>query len=339
MDRRSFLTLPLIAPLASLSSLRETPVSRLCRFPVMGTSLDFAAWGPRVEAERAGGLVLDEIGRLAARLSTYDEEAEMSRLARGEWAAPASPEARDLLAAYDQWEHRTGGAISARLRGGLNVDALGKAFIIDRAATAARRGAPALHGLLLDVGGDIVIAGTTCRIGVANPRAGHDNAPPLTVLTVANAAVATSGGYERTGHLYDPRSGERATGACSATVVAPDCVTANALSTAACVLPPGDSLAFVESVRGAACLIVAGDGREYRSAGLSAVERRPLRKPVPTALWPPGHQLTCTLTLSAPATEPGGRGRKPKPAKRPYAAVWAEDLAGRPGAARRSAGH
>lgn len=49
----------------------------------------------------------------------------------------------------------------------LNIDALGKAYIIDRAVAVARRIAPAG---LLNIGGDLRTWGPcACRIGIANP--------------------------------------------------------------------------------------------------------------------------------------------------------------------------
>ena len=143
----------------------------------------------------------------------------------------------------------------------LNVDSLGKGYIISRAAAAARAAVPALSGFLLNIGGDIFACGQGApdrpwRIGVADPKAAADNAPPLTQVLLADRAISTSAAYERGftvagrrySHILDPRTGFPAEGAASATVVAADNATANALATTLCVLEPEEGLALVKGL-------------------------------------------------------------------------------------------
>jgi thiamine biosynthesis lipoprotein ApbE len=134
----------------------------------------------------------------------------------------------------------------------LNLNAIAKGYIIQKAAAAARAKVPSLQGLLLNLGGDMAIWGRDDAgragflIGVQNPHQPEDNAPPLARIRVDKRAVATSGGYERYysiggkkySHLFDPRTGRSADGAASATVIAGDNITANALATTLCVLTP-----------------------------------------------------------------------------------------------------
>jgi thiamine biosynthesis lipoprotein len=54
----------------------------------------------------------------------------------------------------------------------------------------------------------------------------------MLVLELTDAAVATSGSYERGHHIIDPRTGEPATALASATVVGPDLAAADAYATA-----------------------------------------------------------------------------------------------------------
>ena len=51
----------------------------------------------------------------------------------------------------------------------------------------------------------------------------------------------------------------------SASVLAPDCATADALSTACSVLAPAESLALVDAIPGAGCLLVEADGTRTAS--------------------------------------------------------------------------
>lgn len=100
------------------------------------------------------------------------------------------------------------------------------------------------------------------------------NATPERYLSVANAAVSTSGDAERFveidgirySHIVDPRTGLGLTGRSSVTIVAPDGTTADSVATAVSVLGPRKGLDFVESTVGIAALIARKD-----EAGLAEV--------------------------------------------------------------------
>lgn len=86
-------------------------------------------------------------------------------------------------------------------------------------------------------------------IGIRHPR---EPERLLTRVAVQDAAVCTSGDYERrladgASHLVDARARRPADGIASATVVAPQTMLADALSTAAAVMPVADALAFLEA--------------------------------------------------------------------------------------------
>ena len=86
-----------------------------------------------------------------------------------------------------------------------------------------------------------------------------------------NAALCTSGSYERfreidgrrVSHIVDPRSGKPVTDhVLQASVIAPDCETADALATALMVLPPAEGMAVIESLPGIEAVLVQRNGRE-----------------------------------------------------------------------------
>ncbi len=280
----------------------------------LGTSLDLIidASSERV-ALAAHAAAWDEIERLCKILSTYDPASEISRTGG---RAP-SHDLRQVLMAYEEWSRRTAGAISARAAGTLNVNALGKAYVVDHAASAAL-GARDIRGLLLNIGGDIVVRGSW-PVGVADPAARADNAPPLAQLELRDAAVAASGVSQRGRHIIDPRTGHPAEGAASATVIAPACVTANALATALCVVPAREGLRLVEQTPGADCLLIGRDGKQLRSSGFAAYERPRLVQTSAVAAWQKGYEVSVTIALKEIE---GFR------VHRPYVAVWAEDTNG-----------
>src|SRR5262249_17390367 len=155
-----------------------------------------------------------------------------------------------VLSAYAHWERRTCGVISIYPQGqdrGRNIDALGKAYILDRAMVAARTSAPDAEKIILNIGGDIRVAGD-CQIAGTDPSSWHDNAEPLTQLQVRNVAIATSGGYARGAHLIDGRTGLHVERPASATVIARDSMTANALATALCVMSPQEGFAMLDRI-------------------------------------------------------------------------------------------
>ena len=325
---------------------------------MLGTSLDLILFNPRArEAEEAEAAALKEIDRLCEILSTYNPTSEISRINASRGLHACSGELREVIAAYRRWNHRTSGAISAEVGGlvdlwkkaevtqkmpslgaiaaalneeqPLNVDALGKAYVMEKAATAVLRVAPETSGMLLNVGGDILLYGTQggapWLLGVADPAEGRDNSRALTSLSLnlTKTAITTSGIYERGyrfgeqsySHILDPRTGRPSEAAAGATVIAADGITANALATALCILPSREGLKLVEETPDAECLVVERDGTQWRSSGFGAYER-PRFIATADAGWHTGFEVSIELTLKAIA---GNRVR------RPYVAVWAED--------------
>ncbi len=212
----------------------------------------------------------------------------------------------------------------------LNIDSLGKAFIIRSAVARARAKVPAATGILLNIGGDMLIWGdAAARIAVANPRQPQDNAPALTQLDLRDCAVATSGTYERGyringrwySHILDPRTGQPVQTIVGATVTARDNLTANALATTLCVLPPEQGIALVEQTPGAQALVVNATGEQFRTTGFALSEVAAESGAEPKSGWPKDYQLGITLTIQ----QQQGRRR----AERPYVAIWAEDKDGK----------
>lgn len=318
LSRRSLLSLPATGVLIPRGVLGATEY-RFHHDHIMGTSLDLVVLTTSErEAETAEAAVLGEIARLSRILSTYDPRSEISR--RGGERENQSPELSALFAAYDDWNHRSGGAIATSVRGKLNVDALGKPFIAARAVEAARRAVPGISGIMLDAGGDVIMSGGNqpphqpWTIGVSNPQTPFHNAPPLSILHVSNGAVATSGITARGAHIIDPRTGVPATSILSATVIARDAITANALSTAICVKGATEGLQLVERTRGAECLIIPASGQPVRSAGFGRFERPVIIPAMAATGWPDGYEVVIDLNL------------KDAGSRRPYIAVWVEDM-------------
>lgn len=167
------------------------------------------------------------------------------------------------------WQVDRGAGTARRLvRHAVSLDAIAKGHIVSRAAAHARD-VGGVTGVLLNIGGDLQHLGTSAAlVGIADPSAPAENSAPIAVVRIRNAALATSGGYRRgfvldgrrVSHIVDPRSGQPAQRVASASVFAPDCADADALSTAFSVMDPHDSVALADSLPGVGCLIIVESG-------------------------------------------------------------------------------
>jgi FAD:protein FMN transferase len=108
----------------------------------------------------------------------------------------------------------------------------------------------------IDAGGDLYLGGHNGNgepwsVGIRHPR---DENELIDSLRVSNAAVCTSGDYERRSphdaekshHIIDARTGASATGIASVTVVAPLAMIADGLATAAFVLGPSGGIDLLD---------------------------------------------------------------------------------------------
>ncbi len=155
----------------------------------------------------------------------------------------------------------------------LDLGAVAKGFAIDLAAEELRP----FQDYAINAGGDILARGlspegTPWRIGIRHPRQPE---ALIDTFTVSDAAVCTSGDYERPRpdggpghHLLDPVTRQAVAEVASVSVVAPTAMLADALSTAAFVLRAERGLDLLESqnVEG---LIVSPDLQKFETKGLS----------------------------------------------------------------------
>jgi thiamine biosynthesis lipoprotein len=224
---------------------------------------------------------------------------------------------------------RTSQAVTSATTERLDLNSLGKGYIIDHAMAAAVRQAPSIEGGMLNIGGDIRVWGRSpsadgrWRIGVADPRDHADNATPLTTLRLTDAAVSSSGSYLRgfdiAGHHYshiiDPRTGYPESAVIGVTVIARDNATANAVATTLSVVGPDAGLRLIESTPGTEALLVMTGGDVRRSRGFAAYEEK---SDAIAPLAPAVNHATLSLDIT-----PNQSVRR-----RPYVAVWITDAKG-----------
>ena len=260
-----------------LACSRFRPDSELVRLtglagPVAVSPLLAAAVQAALDvAEASDGLVDPTLGR-HLRAAGYDRTfAEV---------APDGPEAVRLPAEPGRWRDvgLDAGPDGWRLTvpSGLELDlgASAKAWAADElAAEVAELGT----GVLVNLGGDLAVAGPVPEEGWPVEVSDRPGGRALQVVAVEQGGLATSSttarAWRRGGravhHVLDPRTGRCAPSdwAC-VSVAAASCLEANTASTAAVVLGAA-APAWLEA-RGCAALLVGSDGTEVRVGGWPA---------------------------------------------------------------------
>jgi thiamine biosynthesis lipoprotein len=160
----------------------------------------------------------------------------------------------------------------ARVSAGTAVDlgAMAKGWIAERALAAMRRAWPALPGALVDLGGDIAVTGCPPEghvwlVDVEDPRRAGSR---VCRLEVRSGGVATSGrGRRRFGprlamhHLIDPRTSfPAADGPVAATAVHADPAAADAHATALAVTGEAELADYVRCRPGLGAIVVPETG-------------------------------------------------------------------------------
>lgn len=164
--------------------------------------------------------------------------------------------------------------------GGYGVDfgGIAKGYAVDLGAGAAL--AAGAGPVLFEAGGDLYAAGrpepdSRWSIGVRDPIHVQGIAARF---EIEDEAVATSGTYfqRRTvdgssvSHLIDPHTGQPVERVLSSTIVARDCMTADALATATAIMEPGAAVALVRSLPDTEGLWIYPDRSFEVTPGLAA---------------------------------------------------------------------
>ena len=203
--------------------------------------------------------------------STWRPDSPVSRLRRGDITVAEAPaEVAGVLAACAAARELSGGWFDPwAMPGGFDPTGLAKGWAVERALEVLRRSG--IAAAMVNGGGDLAAFGSPApgrrwRVGIRHPW----SARSLAGIIEVEAAVATSGGYERGPHLIDPATGLPSGRAASATVTGPGLAMADALATAVAV--GGDeALAVVGGVEGYAAYLIRPDGSEAGTGGITFI--------------------------------------------------------------------
>lgn len=155
-----------------------------------------------------------------------------------------------------------------------SLNAIAKGYIIDCAVEKVAA-IPGVTDVMINLGGDLRHVGAqSIPVRITDPVNHADNDLHAVSVTLSNAAVATSGGYRRgfdvdgkhVSHIFDPSTRRPADNIASASVIAPDAMTADAIATVLSVLDPEEGLAFADRFDSVGAFLVTYHGSRTSNA-------------------------------------------------------------------------
>ena len=162
---------------------------------------------------------------------------------------------------------------------GMKIDlgGIAKGYIVDQGLKIADDSSAS--ALFINAGGDISVAGTkpsgeTWKIAIQDPL---ESQKLTAVLDVGEGSIATSGDYQRFfevdgekyHHIIDPKTGYPVVDISSVSILAPDTIMADALSTAVFVSGLQDGMELLEGLDGVEGVMIDKQGKIFASSGLA----------------------------------------------------------------------
>lgn len=157
----------------------------------------------------------------------------------------------------------------------ITLDGIAKGHIVDAGVVQLRK--LGYGNIFVEAGGDLLASGRKegeipWRVGVQSPREGEGGI--LASFNVTDQAVATSGDYmqyfspdKRHHHILDPRTGYSALYIASSTVIAPNCMIADAVATVLMVLEPSEGIRILNETPDVEGMLITKSMEEIKSNG------------------------------------------------------------------------
>lgn len=158
----------------------------------------------------------------------------------------------------------------------INLGGIAKGYVVERGIALLR--AAGVRHAVVTAGGDSRLLGDRrgqpWMVGIRDPR--EDGNVAMT-LPLQDEAISTSGDYERYfdedgiryHHIISPSTGNPASGVHSATVIGPDGVMTDALSTSVFVMGVDQGLRLIATLPAYEAVVIDDKGRIYFSDGLT----------------------------------------------------------------------
>lgn len=176
--------------------------------------------------------------------------------------------------------NETDGTISFRLDGvRINLGGIAKGYAVERGVEVARR--YGVRSARVTAGGDTRLLGdrrgAPWMVGIQNPR---NEAEVAVTIPLENESISTSGDYERYfiedgerfHHIIVPSTGESAGEVRSATIIGPDAVVTDALSTSVFIMGVDQGLRLISTLPDYEGIVIDSGGEMFYSDGLRPPE-------------------------------------------------------------------
>jgi thiamine biosynthesis lipoprotein len=160
----------------------------------------------------------------------------------------------------------------------IDLGGIAKGYAVDRGMEILTRGG--VENALISAGGDSRVIGKRWGrpwyIGIRNPR---DKEEIISMIPLENAAISTSGDYERYfeengvryHHILDPGTGKSSHGVHSTSIIGSSATDTDALSTSVFVLGVSAGLTLINSLPDTEAIIIDEQGKLHCSTGLAQV--------------------------------------------------------------------
>ncbi|WP_246474006.1 FAD:protein FMN transferase [Arenibacter arenosicollis] len=158
----------------------------------------------------------------------------------------------------------------------IGFGAIGKGYAADKVRTLLKT--KGVKSGIINASGDLTTwgkqpDGTDWMVGITNPL-NKDNI--ISWFPVNNAAVATSGNYEKYvtfndvkySHIIDPRTGYPSTGILSVTIFAPSAELCDALATSVFITGVETGLNMINQIKGVECIIIDDQNNIHTSKNI-----------------------------------------------------------------------
>ncbi|MEO8795662.1 MAG: FAD:protein FMN transferase [Daejeonella sp.] len=154
---------------------------------------------------------------------------------------------------------------------------IGKGYAAERAKLILKQ--KGVKSGIVNAAGDLTAwgfqaDGSPWTIGIADPEAKNQ---PFSTLNITDAAVATSGNYEKYvtingkkySHTIDPKTGFPVTGIKSVTIICPNAEFADAIATPIIVMGTKVGLDLINQMQKIACIIIDDQNRIFHSKNIN----------------------------------------------------------------------
>lgn len=228
----------------------------------MDTVVELSLWQDGTVSE----LCFDEVKRIEKKFSAFDINSEIYKINSNSGSkVKVSSECIELIKTSLQYNKITKKAFDVTKQKGeiiihgdtvtvpegvsIDLGGIAKGYAIDRVVSVLEEND--IHTAMVNVGGDLFLLGmpkdkTAWSIGVQDPT---ESDKLIGILELnSNVGVATSGNYERPGHIINPETQRPASGILSVTIIASSSTYADALATGVYVLGLKQGMNLIESL-------------------------------------------------------------------------------------------